>query len=224
MQHRRLPVRDELYLLAHHDNGHPRIHVPALSLALAGATIIDQVTAGRVTAARETGSDIELLAYRSLQPTGDPIADSVLDGMRDHSGRKTLRGWIKNLSPGVYERTGSWLHVSGIVAQQRKRRLLGEDVVRYPALRIDYVRWLHSLLYQAANINPQLDLQSAALCRFVALLGLEALSGANLPTTDLLWRLGQPLEISHQPETPAVVIVTSTVEMLIGELAVAVYR
>jgi hypothetical protein len=56
------------------------------------------------------------------------------------------------------------------------------------------------------------------------MLRLEALSGANLPTTDLLWRLGQPLELSHEPEAAAVVIVTSTVEMLIGELAVAVYR
>ncbi len=212
----RLRLHQELYLIAHDEEGQPVIHVPALRLGLAGAVLLDLVLTERLDI---IGGQ---LVVHDRTPVGDSVADTVVPALLADRNRqdRQLRIWLKRLAEDADERTRASLVAAGVLARTSRRRLGIMPRTTYEPTSHAPTVIARSGPRYAVHGHQYPDPQCAALCGLLAVLRLHDTLYLDLPAADLLNRLRWIAY--HQPRP--VREITDTVEALIGELATAVYR
>jgi hypothetical protein len=216
-----LPLRDELFLLGHHDDtGQPHIHRQALALGMAGAVLIDLFLAGRIGLDQPDdphppgGQRIRL---HNDRPVGDLIADNALGGIRR---APPLRAWLRGFADDLYERTRAGLHAGGILHATNRRRLAG--LARTEIYLPTATKWAviprARLRYLATGREPP-DNHTAALAGLVAALGLTTHLYLDDTTT-----AAQRLRAIAQQHYRPVCNITAAVDAAVGDLATAAYR
>jgi Golgi phosphoprotein 3 (GPP34) len=173
-------LRDDVFLLAHDDDGRLLVAEPVISAGLAAAILIDLLLAGRIAVV--TGR----LDVVDSAITGDPEADATLEAIAVDTGPTGPRAWVSWLSAGSYERTGVLLDAAGVVRRATSRRLGLVPTTRYPPADIeDLVRLRARLRYGVHSAQP-LDQATAALCGLVRVLRLDSSLLLSMPSTQLL--------------------------------------
>jgi hypothetical protein len=211
-----LPLRDELYLLAHDDDtGKLHIHSQSLGVGLAGAVLIDLFLSGWV------GIEGERIRVRRRGQVGDPIADTALAALRQARTTLTLKMWLHGLGGDLYERTCAGLVSVGVLHRVSRRRLAG--LVRsdtYLAADTRYTVTARASIRYLANGHEQPNDHSAALCGLVAVLGLESFLYLDESGARLRARL-RDIASGHHPDVRDILAV---VDAVVGDLATAIYR
>jgi hypothetical protein len=178
-------VRDELFLLAHDDDGRLIGSEPGISAGLAGATLIDLLLARRVAV---VGGRLTVVDSAT---TGDPEADATLEAIAENADPTGPRAWVSWISAGVYDRTGGVLEATGVVRRTSARRLGLLPVTRcVPVNTEDLVR-LRSRLRYGVHSPAVPDASTAALCGLVRVLRLHASLLLSMPAEELLDALGR---------------------------------
>ncbi|MEU6072520.1 GPP34 family phosphoprotein [Micromonospora sp. NPDC047074] len=217
-----LPLRDELYLLAHNDDtGQPHIHRQALALGLAGAVLIDLVLTGRTALNGDTsGVGVQRVRLNIDRPVGDLIADTALTSLRHTHPAPPLRNWIRGFADHLYERTRAGLHAAGILRHTSRRRLGG--LIRADTYLPTHNRWpviARARLRFLADGREQPDNHTAALAGLVVALHLTH----HLYLSDTATVTAQLRAIADQHHRP-VRDITAAVDAAVGDLATATYR
>ncbi|MEV6350854.1 GPP34 family phosphoprotein [Actinoplanes sp. NPDC051851] len=216
-------VREQFYLLAHDESRHmrPRLHVPALSAGLAGATVMDLMIAQRVTV--ETGT-VHADRY-ARDSTGDPVSDDVLALIMDAQLAPSLPDLIRGAMPGLYERTTAALVHKGVIAEKsstsRWRRAKEHDLSD-PGIAVRVRAKVGYRIEQRDGPSPDAD----SLCALVAALGLHGAlqRGSRAEIEPLLHQVIRDLPSnarrSHHPigEAP---VVAAAVLRVVQDLATA---
>jgi len=212
---RRFPLRDELYFIAHDDEtGRPVAHLPSLNVGLAGAIVLDLYLAGRVRL------DHDYLVIQDPRPCSDAVADHAVAALAAREYAR-LAPWLRWLADGLYDSLTRYLLATGVLTAVRERRLGILPVTRarpadraYPTLARGPAR--------TAVLRPgeAPDAASAALCGLIRVLNLESALYLAIPGPELRDRLGKA---ARRGDRGALRVIT-TVEALVGEVAVAVYR
>ncbi|MFC4113167.1 GOLPH3/VPS74 family protein [Nonomuraea zeae] len=210
----RLPLHQDLYLIAHDQAGKPLIHQSSMALGLAGAVLLDLVLSGYVAVARGQG------AVLRRPPTGDEIGDGLLSDLaRGHPG-KEVKSLIKKAADGLHERTRAALVASGVLVRVSKRRLGMLPYTRYQLADIASVVRASSGVRSAVEGWKPPDARCAALCGLVAVLRLEEELYLDVPAARLITRLREIATAG----APVVDELVGVVDTLVAEAAVAVYR
>ncbi|KIR61322.1 hypothetical protein TK50_26875 [Micromonospora haikouensis] len=221
----RLPLRDELFMLAHDDDtGRLHVHRRALALGLAGAVLIDLHLAARVIVdPPDPTSPVpgQRLRLRTDRPVGDLIADAALASLHPTRTAPPLRTWLRHFAVDLYDRTRAGLVTTGILRPHRQRRLAG--IAHRDTYLPTHCKWSvvpRARLCYLAQGREQPNDHTAALAGLVAVLGLTThLYLDNDPTT-LTTRLTTIADQHHR----AVRDITAAVDASIGDLATATYR
>jgi hypothetical protein len=218
----RLPLRDELFLLAHDDEHgfRPRINLPALGIGLAGAVIADLLIDGAV---RVDDGRLNPRGRHDRSYTGDRIADQTLYAVRSTPGA-AVRDVIRRSSHELYAQTLAGLISAGILAHTPRRLRRDRLKVAEPAVLVQ----TRARPRYAVDAIGDPDLATDALCALLRATGLEHVLYLNLSTTELRERLDAiTRRIRHRARDPylhAIPDITTAVDTAIGELATAVYR
>ncbi|MER6006058.1 GPP34 family phosphoprotein [Nonomuraea angiospora] len=200
----RLPLHEDLYLIAHDQSGKPLIHQSSMALGLAGAVVLELAVSGRVTVA-------DGQATVSRPPAGDtPV--SLADG--------DVRLLIKKVANGLYDRTREALVASGVLVRVSRRRLGMLPYTRHQLADIASVVRASSGVRSAVEGWKPPDARCAALCGLVAVLRLESELYLDQPANRLVGRLREIASAAP----PVVGELVAVVDTLVGEAAVAVYR
>ncbi|MEV4356687.1 GOLPH3/VPS74 family protein [Nonomuraea sp. NPDC004186] len=200
----RLPLHEDLYLIAHDQSGKPLIHQSSMALGLAGAVVLELAVSGRVTVA-------DGRATVSRPPAGDtPV--SLADG--------DVRLLIKKAANGLYDRTREALVASGVLVRVSRRRLGMLPYTRHQLADIASVVRASSGVRSAVEGWKPPDARCAALCGLVAVLRLESELYLDQPANRLVGRLREIASAAP----PVVGELVAVVDTLVGEAAVAVYR
>jgi hypothetical protein len=212
----RLRLHQELYLLAHDEEGRPVIHMPALRLGLAGAVLLDLVLTARLDL---VGGQ---LVVHDRTAIGDGVVDTVVPALLAdrHRQDRQLRTWLKRLAEDADERTRASLVAAGVLARTSRRGLGIVPRTTYEPTSHAPTVIARSGPRYAVHGHQYPDTQCAALCGLLAVLRLHDTLYLDLSATDLLNRLRW---IAYHQARP-VREITDAVEALIGELATAVYR
>jgi hypothetical protein len=126
-----VPLRTELFLLAHDDDtGRPHLDQRALCLGLAGAVLLDLWRTGRVLIskayqARDGFYTADPGRITITDPTlyGDPITDAAMVLLRRADGPKYVTDFIRRFAtPGLYDRVFGDLLATGILRRIRHHR------------------------------------------------------------------------------------------------------
>lgn len=219
-QDARLPLRDELYLLAHKDNGVPRVNMAGLSLAMACATVIDLILRGRITV------HDKMIQFIDGTEVGDVICDQLLKRVR-MSARpdRDLASHVAFVAREVYDRTSLHLVLANVISAQARRRIFGgggESRYRLTAAARTHRQYLTSVLFHTTQVGSKnTDDQRRALCSLVAMLRMERLVQANVSSNELLAQLRAPMAGFKGDEGPAVTEVIAFADERIGTLAVS---
>jgi hypothetical protein len=207
----RLPLWDELYLLAPDDStGNPSAHPTSRSVGLAGAVLIDLLRTGR---ARLVDGRIR---NEYLGLPGDSLAEAALAHLRRIGPLPPVRGWLRGFGgPDLYQRVQANLVSVGIL--RRHSRRFRSD--RYqPVHTVWTVRargHVRSVLYG----YDQPDAQLAALCGLLDAVNIPDALSLSEPAGEIRQRL-RAVASTH---LPPVRHVSMTVGELIGDLATAAY-
>jgi hypothetical protein len=200
----RLPLHEDLYLIAHDQSGKPLIHQSSMALGLAGAVLLELAVSGRVNVA---GGRVTV----ARPPAGDapvPLADGE------------VRLLIKKAADGLYDRTREALVASGVLVRVSRRRLGMLPYTRYQLADIASVVRASSGVRSAVEGWKPPDARCAALCGLVAVLRLEAELYLDQPANRLVGRLREIASAAP----PVVGELVAVVDTLVAEAAVAVYR
>ncbi|MFG6192317.1 GPP34 family phosphoprotein [Nonomuraea sp. JJY05] len=196
----RLPLHEDLYLIAHDQSGKPLIHQSSMALGLAGAVLLEQAISGRVTVA---GGHVTVSGDAPV-----PMADG------------DVRFLIKKEADGLYDRTREALLASGVLVRVSRRRLGMLPYTRYQLADIASVVRASSGVRSAVEGWKPPDARCAALCGLVAVLRLEAELYLDQPANRLVGRLREIASAAP----PVVGELVAVVDTLVAEAAVAVYR
>lgn len=178
-----LPLRDDLFLLAHDDMGRLVIHEASIGAGLAGATLIDLLLSRRVAVVSGRLDVIDPTV------TGDEEADATLDAIAANTAPCGPRAWVSWISHGAYERVAEALSAVGLVRRTTTRRLGLLPVSRcVPANTENLVR-VRSRLRFAIHGRELPEPGTAALCGLVRVLRLESSLLLSMATSDLLLAL-----------------------------------
>ncbi|MGW0807348.1 GOLPH3/VPS74 family protein [Nonomuraea sp. NPDC002799] len=211
----RLPLHQDLYLLAHGQSGKPLIHPSSLALGLAGAVLLELGLSGFVT----VGGSKVAAAARSA-PTGDAIADDLVALIRRGPAAMDTRALIKRVADGLNDRTRELLLATGVLVRVSGRRLGLVPYTRYEPAEISSIVRASSGVRSAVEGWKHPDARSAALGGLVAVLRLEEELYLDLPASRLIGRLREIAATAG----PVVGELVATVDTLVAEAAVAVYR
>jgi hypothetical protein len=207
-----LPLRDELYLLAHdYDTGSPKVHTASLGAGLAGAALIDLLLHQRVSLLDER------IQVRDIATRNDSIADAAMAAIRTGPVLPYVGPWLRQFGEAdLYERIRANLLAVGILRRQPRR--MRADV--YPPVdtvwSVRVQGYIRSVLYG----YDQPDAQCAALCGLTDALGLHDCLSLAEPVASI--RHG--LQVVAAAHMPAVRCVIAAVADVVGDLATAVYR
>jgi hypothetical protein len=147
-----MPLRTELFLVAHDDTGQCHADQARLERALAAAVLLDLVLAGRVEVGVWFDSRNGRIAALGREPVGDPVTDSALRMLWQNGGTMTVRDAIGRLTAtGMYERVRADLIASGLVHRvtYRKWGLLRRE--RYKAIHTSYAVRVRTRIRQLAD-------------------------------------------------------------------------
>ncbi|MFG1696232.1 GPP34 family phosphoprotein [Nonomuraea sp. NPDC049309] len=183
----RLPLHQDLYLIAHDKSGKPFVHPTSLSLGLAGAALLDRLLAEPFT------------------PVGGLDPAALIKGAA---------------AGGIYERTREELLGRGVLVRVTGRRLGMLPYTRHELADISSVVRASSGVRAAVEGWKAPDARCAGLCGLVAVLRLEEQLYLDQPAAKLVARLR---EIAAAAAPPVGELV-ETVDTLVAEAAVAVYR
>jgi hypothetical protein len=173
-------LREEVFLLAHHDDGRLIGAEPSISAGLAGATLIDLLLLGRVA----VGSG--RLVVIDSATTGDPEGDATLEAIAANTDPTGPRAWVSWISAGAYERAATGLETAGVIKRTVVRRLgLLTSNRCYPADPDQLVR-LRSRLRYAVHSSTSADPRTAALAGLVRVLRLHSSLFLSMPSDELL--------------------------------------
>ncbi|MEO3868538.1 GPP34 family phosphoprotein [Nonomuraea sp. B12E4] len=207
-----LPLHHDLYLIAHDQSGKPLIHQSSMELGLTGAVLLDATLGGQAVVVKGRA------AARGHVRTGDTIADG-LTGLLARAP-VDVRTLIKRASAGMYERVRDALVTSGVLVRVSGRRLGMLPYTRYRPADIASVVRASACVRSAVEGWKPPDARCAALCGLVAVLRVEKELYLDQPASRLVGRLRQ----IAADGSPAIGEVTTVVDTLVGEAAVAVYR
>lgn len=172
-------LRDDVFLLAHDDDGRLIVAEPVIGAGLAGATLIDLLLSGRVAV---VGDRLDVVDSAT---TGDPEAEATLQAIAADAAPTGPRAWVSWLSAGAYERTVDVLEAAGVIRRSVVRRLGLLPATRcVPADSVDLVR-LRSRLRYGVHSAEQPDPPTAALCGLVRVLRLESSLLLSMSTGEL---------------------------------------
>jgi hypothetical protein len=178
-------LRDDVFLLAHDDDGRLIIAEPAISAGLAGAMLIDLLLRRRVAV---VGGRLDVI---DSAVTGDPELDAALAAIAHDTGPTGPRGWVSWLCSGAYERTAEALDRTGVIRRTTVRRLGLLPATRcIPADADDLVR-LRSRVRYGVHSTEAPDPATAALCGLVRVLRLHPSLLLSMPSADLLDALAE---------------------------------
>jgi Golgi phosphoprotein 3 (GPP34) len=202
-----LPLRDDLFLLAHDDDGKLAIPEARIDAGLAGATLIDLLLSRRVLVA-DGRLDV-------IDPTltGDGEADATIDAIAANNAPCGPRAWVGWISNGAYERVAAALGAAGVVRRSTTRRLGLLTVSRCVPCHIEDLVRVRSRLRYAIHGRDVPDPATAALCGLVLALHLESALLLNMDTSDLrlaLERMTAPMQATVRQVTNAVEAVITT--------------
>jgi hypothetical protein len=232
----RLPLRAELYLIAHHDDtGRPHIHPTSLAAGLAGAILLELWLAHRVapgwTYDLATGGWRPApgrIAVADPTPIGDPIADAALATIRHdrHTGPPDhhLKGWLRQFAAAdLFHRVRANMVAVGVLRHTSHRRLGLTRTDRYlPADHAWPVRaraQIRSIVHNHhRHADPQPDDQQIALVGLADTLQLAPHLLATDVTAARLHHVSRSL-IHHRD--PTIGHVLTTVDAIRGDIAVA---
>jgi hypothetical protein len=213
-------VREQFFLMAHDEDRQmrPRLHVPALSAGLAGATVMDLLIAQR--AAVESGAVHPDRFQR--ESTGDPVTDDALTMIMEVVPAPPLPELIRALAPGLYERTTAALVHKGVIVEGPPRRWRRGRDYEIADTGIA-VRVRAKVGYRIERRDgPTAD--ADCLCALVAATGLHAtlLRGDRSEVEPLLQRVIQELTQyawPHRHPIGGVPVVAQAVRTVIQDLA-----
>jgi hypothetical protein len=227
----RLPLRAELYLVAHDDDrGSPHVHPRTLAVGLAGAILLDLWLARRVYPGWrfDAGAGRWILRPGQLaviDPTGlgDPLADAALAGVR-HTFRASpaghqVRDWLRGFAAtDLYERVRADMVAAGMLRRATRRRYGLARTDCYLAADAAWAVRVRARIRSAAGrAGPGPDQQCAALCGLVDVLELVPC----LYAPDLTAETFRPwLDDLLQGRDPAIAEVVTAVDAGRGDLAV----
>jgi hypothetical protein len=213
----RLPLRVELFLLAHNDAGEPLVHLPSLCLGLAGA-----ILAGLTLPAERVRTTTTHLVVCDHERVGDPVADWAATALAALGRPLTVRAAVRHLALDAYQRVTAELLAGGLVHQVTRRRLLGRTVA-YPLTNPALISRVRGRLrYIVQGLEPP-DPQADTLAGLIHALGLEPELYFDELTDDLRGVL-------HQMCTrvggiyPDVKTIIDATEKVLGDTVVSVYR
>ncbi|MEV0614075.1 GPP34 family phosphoprotein [Nonomuraea sp. NPDC050404] len=206
-----LPLHQDLYLIAHDQAGKPLVHASSLAVGLAGAALLDLLLAGHV----KVGS-------AGLTAEGQAIGDAVADGLLAMAAAgPDPRSLLKQASMGdVYGRVREGLLGSGVLVRVSRRRMGMLPYTRYELADIASIVRASSGVRSAVEGWKTPDARCAGLCGLVAVLRLESQLYLDQPAARLVTRLREIAAAA----APPVGRLVETVDTLVGEAAVAVYR
>lgn len=196
-----LPLRDDLFLLAHDDAGKPVIPETSIAAGLAGATLVDLLLSRRI---RVVDRRLHLV---DPTPTGDDEADATLDAIASNTAPCGPRAWIRWISNGAYERVAGALGAAGVVRRTTARRLGLLTVNRCVPCNLEDLVRVRSRLRYAIHGRELPDAATAALCGLVHVLRLESSLLLSMDTSELrfaLERMAAPGEVTVRQVTNAV--------------------
>ncbi|MGP3956859.1 GOLPH3/VPS74 family protein [Nonomuraea sp. 3N208] len=209
----RLPLHQDLYLIAHDQSGKPLTHQSSMALGLAGAALLDLALDGRVAVARG-----QVAVSGPVAGTGDPLTDDLLALIAREPG--DVRPPIKKVAERAYDRTREDLVAAGVLLRVTRRVMGVLPTTRYQLADIASVVRASSGVRSAVEGWKEPDVRCAALCGLVAVLRLEAELYLDLPSSRLVGRLREIVgESSHE-----VAELVGVVDTLVAEAAIAVYR
>ncbi|MEV7008179.1 GPP34 family phosphoprotein [Streptosporangium sp. NPDC051022] len=210
----RLPLHQELYLIAHDQSGRPLIHQSSMALGLSGAVLLELALSDRVAVARGQGG------VRDRTPLGDTATDGFVALVPGDRSTVDVKFWIKKAAENVYDRTREDLVAADVLLRVTKRRMGVLPQTRYQVADITSIVRACSGVRAAAEGREQPDARCAALCGLVGVLRVEAELYLGRPSAQLIGHL-RAIADGHSPVVREVV---GIVETLVNEAAVAVYR
>lgn len=210
----RPPLHQELYLIAHDDDGKPLVQGASLSLGLAGAVLLDLTLSGRLHITQGQ------LAVYDPKPIGDAITDSVIPMILSDRVNRDLRLWTKLVAEDIYDRICGSLVAAGVLTKVTRRRLGVLSQTRYQPVDTAPAVYARAVVRAAAEGREVPDAQTAVLCALVGVMHLESALYIDQPSSQLVSRLRH---IGGEYFRPVQEVV-STVDRLIGEAAVSVRR
>lgn len=173
-------LRDDVFLLAHDDDGRLTVVEPVISAGLAGAMLIDLLLTGRVAVGEGR------LHVVDPSPTGDPQLDGTLEAIDANTDPTGPRAWVSWISAGAYDHAGAILETAGIVQRTTVRRLGLVPVARcLPTKPDDLVRLRSRLRYGVVHPAEAPDAGTAALAGLVRVLRLHPSLLLSMPSTEL---------------------------------------
>ena len=210
-----LPLHQQLYLMAHDDQGGAYIHLPSLGLGLAGAIVLDLMLAERL--AVHEG----VVWARAEQPTGDPLTNTVLQAIDHLENQRSLLFWIRLISTDAYDRVSGGLISGGLLSRTTTKRRLGTRKDVFVPTDLGVSARIQSTVLHLFHGRSAGDPATAALCGLIGVLCLErTLDSAEGTANQVRKRLRQVAD----EHVPSARIVLDLVGDLLGEAAVAVNR
>ncbi|MBN6057247.1 GPP34 family phosphoprotein, partial [Nonomuraea sp. RK-328] len=210
----RLPLYQDLYLIAHSEAGKLLTHQSSLALGLAGAVLAALVLDDRVAVVQGRVTVFE------RDRTGDAIADAMVGLIPPGRDHEDVKFWIKTAAKDIYERTRDDLVAKGVLAPVTKRRMGMVPYLRYRLTDIAWAVRASSGVRSAAEGWKEPDSRCAVLCGLVSVLRVEAELYLNQPASRLIDRLRT---IADEDSLEAKLVV-DLVDTLVAEAAVAIYR
>jgi hypothetical protein len=188
-------LRDDLFLLAHDDDGRLLVSEPVISAGLAGAMLVDLLLGERVAV---VGGRLDVIDSAA---TGDTDLDATVEAIGANRDPTGPRAWVSWISAGVYERTAAALELAGAVKRTSARRLGLLPVTRcVPTNPDDLVRLRSRLRYGVVHPAEEPDPPTAALAGLVRVLRLHSALLLSMSSADIigqLERLERPLDGEH---------------------------
>jgi hypothetical protein len=115
---------DNFYLLAHDEDGKPRLHARATAIGLAAAVLADLMLTGHVTitdkrvvpTAPAAGSTMDpRMVARQPAPPPDPLAHTIWDQICHEDNRHQVRTWLGVLTATITEAVATRMARVGVL-------------------------------------------------------------------------------------------------------------
>lgn len=241
----RLPLRAELFLLAHDDDtGEPHLNEQTLAVGLAGAILLElwlsrQVVIGwsQDTFTQRWQRQPGALTIATDQPTSDPLSEAALATIR-HTTHGTpppdhLRTWLRTFaSTDLYERARANMVTVGVLRRSSRRRYGG--LVKTDTYLPVHDSWAIRVRSQIRTIvhgyehpdqpgREMPDYQCVALCGLLDVLELAPFLYQPAASDHQLRQMLRHIVRHHQQRTkdPTISHVITAVDAGRGDLAVA---
>jgi len=180
----RLPLRTELFLLAHDDDtGNPHLDQRALCSGLAAAILLElwqtgRILIGKAFRVRDGYYTPDPGRITIIGPTalGDPLADDAMSLLNRTGGPIYVTDFLRKFTtPDLYDRVQGHMIATGILRRftRRRFRLFRRDTFRAttPVYAVRTRAWLRSLAHPRDN-TTQPNVQTVALAGLITALGL----------------------------------------------------